>query len=169
MAVDVSSVAYIAPVIVYLLVALVTGAVLFKIKILGDSKFVNVFVALFIATIFVSTAGVIDFVAKMVPWFAVLLIAVFLLFVLLSFIGRVDDFSKGIGVVGVILFALIVLISGYAVFSHFIISYIPGPYYGYGADPQALYFTDILFSPRVLGGILLLAASALVGWILTKK
>ena len=169
MVVDVSPVSYFAPIITFLLVALVVGVVIWKLKFLGESKWVAVFVALAISTLFISAGGAMQFVQAIVPWFALLLISVFFLMLLLGFIGKpLEKMSNGIGVVVVILFAILFLVSGFVIYSNIIVSYIPGPFYGYQGDPALLYFTDWLYSPRVVGAVLLLAVSALVSWILVK-
>ncbi len=167
---DFSVFVQIAPVIAYLLVALVIGAILYKTELLKGSPWIAVFITLGIASLFIAFAGVVDFVQTVVPWFAVLVFCLFLLFVMIGFVGKDADFmKKGIGIAAVIILGLIFLVSAFFVFSDFFISYLPGPGYGYDADPKALYFTDWLYSPRVFGAILLLGVSALVAWVLFKS
>ncbi len=169
MAVDVSPIAYFAPIFAYLLVATVISAVLVKTKLISESPWINVFVALFVATLFVSAGGVRTFVEVLTPWFALLFISLFMLLLIMGFVGKpVENFYKGLGAVFIGIFALIFLISGFFVYSNVLIKYIPGPTYGLGADPNFLYFTDWFYA-RALGGVLLLIVSALVGWVLVSS
>ena len=170
MAVDVSQVSYFAPILAYLLVAVVVGAILWKTKLLGDSKWFAIFIALFIATLFISVGGVRAFVQTIVPWFALLMVSLFFLLLIIAFVGKpAKAMTKGIGIAAVVFFVIIFLVSGFFVYSDIVVKYIPGPFYGQGADPSVLYFANWLYSSRVVGGILLLLASALVAWILTRK
>ncbi|MAG24056.1 hypothetical protein CMI47_00620 [Candidatus Pacearchaeota archaeon] len=169
MAVDISSVALIAPVVAFLLVFVVVFAILARTKILGESAmWLNIFISLFIAALFISFAGVKDLVLTIVPWFAVLVIALFLILVLTRFAGNVPFIEKGAGVVFVILLGIVFIVSAFVVFNDTLLSYIPGPGYGEGASEGALFFADWLFSSRVLGAIVLVIASAIVAWVLVK-
>lgn len=170
MVVDVSPIAYFAPILAYLLVAIVISAVLVKTKIISESSWVNVFVALFVATLFVSAGGVRTFVEVLTPWFALLMISLFMLLLLVGFVGDpLKGMIKGVGIVFVLLFAVVFLISGFVVYSDLLVKYLPGPSYGVGADPDVLYAFDWLYSSRVMGGILLLLASGLVSWIVVRS
>jgi len=166
---DVSFLVQIMPVLVFLLVALVTGAILTKIKILGDSLWINLFVALAVASIFVAFAGTREYVGTIVPWFVVVLITLFMILVLTGFVGKGADFmGKGIGIVFVLILGIVFIVSLFFVFSDSIAKYIPGPSYGFGADENILNIADFFLSARVLGAVLLLIVSGLVAWVLVK-
>src|SRR3990172_9377480 len=103
MAVDLSLIQNYLPILSFLLVFTVMFAVLAKYKILGESKFVNLFVSFLVATIFVGLTSARDYVAFVTPWFAVFVIAVFFLLVISGFAGKVPaGLTKGIGVIAVI-------------------------------------------------------------------
>ena len=169
MAADVTAIAYFAPIAAFLLVFVVSFAVLFKTNIIGENKWVQLFVSLFISSIFVSVAGTRQYVLTIVPWFAVLLVSLFLILILTGLTGKDAEFMhKGIGFVVVVLFGIIFLVSGFFVFSDVFLKYIPGPSYGVGVDSESLYLANTLYSPRVFGAILLVIVSAIVTWVLVK-
>jgi hypothetical protein len=169
MAVDVSGVATIAPVLAYLIVAFVVGAVLVKFKILGENKWIGVIIALIIAALFVSFAGTRELVLTIIPWFAALIVSLFLILVVIAFVGGDADFmKKGVGIAAVVLLGIIFLVSAFVVFSEVIVQYIPGPAYGGGDSLGAYVVLDWLFSPRVWGAVLLVIFSVIAAWFLMK-
>src|SRR3990167_10511787 len=104
---DIAGINLIAPILTFFLVALVVGVVLAKTKILGENKWIQVFIALTIATIFISAAGTRRYVLTIVPWVGVLIVSLFFMLLILGFVGDKMDFMyKGIGIVFVIALAL---------------------------------------------------------------
>tara|TARA_Y100000310_G_C20221182_1_gene595841 strand:- start:52 stop:585 length:534 start_codon:yes stop_codon:yes gene_type:complete len=170
---DVYVLGYLAPVIAFLLVVLVLVAVLLKTEILGESKWLNVFVSLAVASLFVSAAGSRDYVLTVVPWFGALIVSVFILLFLLGFVGGKDEDLKGIhgGLrIGVVIAStLIFLVSAFVVFSDSLYSYLPGPGFGSGGDIKLIFFLDWLYSSRVIGAAILLVVSALVSWVVVRE
>ena len=166
---DVSFLVLIAPILVFLLVTLVVAAMLAKTKFLGENKWLQVFIALIIASLFVSTVGSREFVLTIIPWTAVLLVSLFLFLLVMGIVGQTESMEKGIGLIAILVLGIIILFSAYVVFSDLFVTYLPGPGFGENADPQTLYFFEWLYSPRVYGAILLIAASAVASWILVKS
>jgi len=166
---DLSAITYFAPIAAFLIVFIVLFAVLTKTKLLGDNKWVVLFVSFLIASIFVSVAGARQYIQTIIPWFAVLIVSLFLILILVGFIGKPAAFlNKGVGVAFVILLAIAFLISGFMIFSNVLVSYLPGPGFGTGDNFEATIALDWLYSPRVAGAILLILISAGVSWILVK-
>jgi len=167
---DISFITYFGQILAFLLVAFVVGAILGMSKILGESKWVQSLVALFVASIFVASAGARDYVLSVVPWVIVLVLALFFILLIFGFIGKDADFmKKGIGITVLIALGLIFLITAFVVFSEVLVGYLPGPGFGSGdTGLGGLVFFDWLYSARVGGAILLLVASALVAWVLVK-
>ena len=157
MIVDLSFITYIAPILAFLIVFVVCFAILKASNILGESKFIDSFVSLVIATLFVSMAGLRDFVIKIVPWVAVLIISLFFVFILLKFSGS-ENFEKGFGIVAVIFLLIVFLVSGYVVFNESLLLFL-------GED----WVSNILLSSRVIGAGLLIIIAAIVSWILVKE
>src|SRR3989338_5683657 len=124
MAVEVAGISYFAPLLAFLIVFIVVFALLNKTKILGEEKFVQLFVSFLIATIFVSAAGVRDYVLTITPWFAVLVISLFFVLLIMGFVGKQADFmQKGVGITAIIVLVIIFLVSGFIVFSGAILPY----------------------------------------------
>lgn len=163
--VDLSFVPYFAPILAYLLVFLVIVAVLVKTKILGDYKWLAVFVGLAMATLFIAAGGVVDYVLTITPWIAALVISLFFVLMLTGFLGMKEDskFVSRVGMGAVIIAALIFLISGFVVYSSVISEYVPFSDSYIGNDTS-----DLLFSPRVVGAVLLLGVAGLVSWVVVK-
>ena len=167
---DLSGVAFFAPIAAFLLVFLVSFAIFHKTGVLGESKWLNLFISFIIATLFVSFAGGRVYVQTIIPWIAIALICLVFLLAILGFIGKdVDFMKKGVGIAFIIILGVIFLISAFFVFSEVLVRYLPGPTFGQGASPDERYFLSWLYSPRIAGAILLIIISALVSWILVKK
>ncbi len=166
MAAELSAVAFFAPIAAFFLVTLVVFAVLGLTKILGESKWLNIIVALIVAIIFISAAGVRAVVQTIIPWFAVFFICLFLMLLVIGFMGKdaVNIFTKPIGIIFLIVFGLVFVVSIFSVFSN----YLPGPNYGNGVNETALYFTDWLYTPSIWGAIVLVVVGIIVSWILIK-
>jgi len=165
---DVSAITYFAPILSFLIVFVLMFALLAKTKILGDEKFIQLFVSFIIATVFVTAASVRQLVLDVIPWFAVFIVALFFILLLAGFIGKGDMIGKGVGWIFIVLIIIVFIISGIKLFSTTFTSYLPGPTYGSGGNSNILYFTDWIYSSRVLGAALLLGVAAIVSWVLVK-
>ncbi|MFH1425135.1 MAG: hypothetical protein ABIG28_00180 [archaeon] len=169
MATDLTAITYFAPIAVFLIVFVVIFAILFKTKLLGESKWLSLFISFLISTLFISAGGAITYIKTITPWFAVLIISLVFLLTLTGFVGKPSEFmNKGIGIVFVIILALVFLISAFIVFSSSIFPYLPGPGFGSGSSTETTIALDYLYSPRIAGAIILIILSAIVSWILVK-
>jgi hypothetical protein len=167
---DLSGIAFFAPIAAFLLVFLVSFAIFHKTNILGESKWLNLFISLIISSLFVSFAGGRLYVQTIVPWIAIALVCLVFLLAILGFVGKdVDFMKKGVGIAFVVILGIIFLISAFFVFSEVFIKYIPGPTFARGSSPEERYFLSWLYSPRIAGAIILIVISAIVSWILVKK
>jgi hypothetical protein len=162
--VSVTYFSYFAPIIAFFLVFLVISLVLLRTKVLGDNKWMIIFVSFVIATLFISAAGARRYVEVVTPWFAVLFISLFFMLLIVSFAGKVPDkFQENIGIAAVIMLVLIFFISAIVVFSDVIYPYLPGGGY------EGNLFTDWLYSGPVVGAIILIVVTAVISWLLVKK
>lgn len=153
--VDLSAIQTFAPILAFLLVFTVVFAILAKTKILGESKFVNLLVSFITATLFVAVTSVRDYVVQITPWFAVFMVALFFILLLAGFHGKIPEgLTKGVGVIAIVGLLLLFLVSAFFTFS---------------SDPFVERVTDWVTRPRVYGALLLLVASAIVSFILTRK
>lgn len=166
MAVDVSFVEYFVPILTFLLVMVIVSAVLIKTKLLGDSKWLTVLIAIVIASLFISFGGSSEIVSVIAPWFAVLLVSLVFIFVIVAFVGSksLEGFKTGIGLIFILILLIIFVVTAFVVYSSYISPYLPG---GSGGGDLGR-FTDWLYSSRVVGGILLVAVAALAAWVLVK-
>ncbi len=170
MAVDISGIALLAPVLAFLFVFIVVAVILRVTKILGGNIWLEIFAGLVVAVLFVSVSGTRQLVQTIVPWFAVLLIGLFMLLAIVGFVGKDISFLKTpIGVIAVVVMGIIIIVSAFVVFSDSVFKYVPGSNYGNGADSNYIFFFDWLYSPRVFGAVLLIIASAAAAWVLTRK
>jgi len=166
---DATAIAYFAPIWAFLIVFIIMFALLTKSKILGESRWLNLFISFVIASIFISAAGVQQYVLTVVPWMAVLVLSLFFILLLIGFIGKDADFMNSkMGIVVVIVAIVVFVVSGIKVFYSIISPYLPGSLSVVDADPNTLMLFDWLFSGPVLGAILLLVLSGLVSWVLVK-
>ena len=167
MATDVSGVGYFLPIFAFLIVTFISFVVLVKTKI-TENTWLQVFISLLIATMFVTFIGARKYIENVVPWFAVVLVSAFLLLLLTGLFGKFDEkVLKGMGMVFVVALFIIFLISAYLVFSAYINPYLP---WGadYGSTESSFYFYHWIKNPRIGGGILLAVVAALVAWVLVK-
>lgn len=156
--IDLSGLNYFLPLFGFLFVFLIVYALLIKTKILGDNKFVNVFIGLIIAVIFATMTSVQDYVRTVTPWFAVLVIALFFILIIIGLSQHKVDVIMKPGFVWVFIIALILvfLISAASVFSSL----------------SSVWFkiSDFVSNQaRIAGAIILIVVAAVVAWVLTKK
>jgi len=152
--VDLSLIQNYLPILVFLLVFTIVFAVLAKYKILGESKFVNLFVSFLVSTIFISLTSAREYVLSITPWFVVFIVVSLFILVLVGFMGKVPEgLTKGIGIVLVIALLIVFLVSAYFTFS---------------SSPFIINASDWVSKPRVYGALILLGLSAVVSWVLIK-
>jgi len=155
------SLSYFIPLLVFLLVFVVSYALLTKTKLLGSSNFVHLFVSFVVAIIFFVTPSAIQFTKIALPWIAAFMISLIFVLLVLAFTNRsLEDVlkSKILAAVIVIVLIVIFLAASINVFGPMVKSYLPG------GEEQLL-----LFHPAVLGSVLLLVVAAVVSWVLTQS
>ena len=156
MAIDISWISYFAPILAFLIVFVILFALLNRTKLLGENAWLQLFVSFLISTIFVSGAGVRDYVLTITPWFALLIVSLFFVLFIVGFVGKSAEFmQKGIGIAFILVLIVIFLVSGFIVFSDVIGPYLPGGVAG-----------ELIYTSRVFGALLLLAICAIVSWVL---
>ena len=159
MAIDISWISYFAPILAFLVVFVILFALLNRTKLIGENAWVQLFVSFLVATIFVSGAGVRDYVLTITPWFAMLIVSLFFVLFIIGFVGKPAEFmQKGIGVSFVAVLTVILLVSGFIVFSDVLGPYLPGSPAG-----------DLIYTSRVFGALLLLVICAVVSWVLVAS
>ena len=152
--VDLSLLQSYLPILSFLLVFTIVFAVLAKSKILGESKFVNLFVSFLVSTIFISLTGAREYVLTITPWFGVFVVISLFILGLVGFAGKVPEgLTKGIGVLIVVGMIILFLVSAYFTFS---------------SSPAIIKLGDWVSSPRVYGALILIILSGVVSWVLIK-
>jgi hypothetical protein len=165
---DLSGITFFVPIAAFLLVFLVSYAILFKSKLI-ENQWLLIFFSFLVASIFIASVGTTSFVISMVPWVAILLLSLFFILAIVGFVGKDADFmKKGIGYFAMFALGLIFLVSAFFVFSNILVPLLPGPGFGEGVNGNAFVLLSWLYSPRVAGAILLLVISAVVSYVLVK-
>jgi len=153
------------PILAFLLVFIVTYALLAKTKILGSTNFIHLFLSFIIAIVFVVSPSAREYTVMTVPWIAVMIIILFIALTVIMFVrGNIDDIVKSpiVAVLLVVAILIIFFISALNVFGPFFSQYAPGP-------EQKPGLISFIINPAVLGGIILLVIAGITSWVLTKK
>ena len=163
--------AYFMPLFSFLLVFIISFALLNKTKILGENSFLHVFVSFVIAIIFFVSPTAQKFTKLSMPWVGVFVVCLALIMLTLAFVGgKVENVlpSPVLGKIAVVVLLIIFLISASNVFGPVIKPYLPGSVET-GGDEYLLSVKHIIFYPTVVGSIILVLIAAVVSWVLTKK
>lgn len=167
MTVDLTGISYFLPVISFLVIFVVSFAVMVKAK-MFESKFLQVLIAFLIAVVFITIGGARSYVENVVPWFAVVLVSFFLMLLIFGLAGKsIESWEGPVGKIFVVVLFVVFVISALFVFSSSIAPYLPWAE-SYKSTNSSSYFTDWLYSPRNGGAVLLLIISAIVAWVLVK-
>jgi len=168
MTVDISGIFIFIPVFSFLFVFLVVYAILTKTKVLGEAAWINVFVSLIMAVIFLSFSSLDLFVQTAVPWFVVLLVSVFLILLIGGFAsGKVENITtKGFGWVIVGIFIAALLIIAIRIFNPILH---PDLILTSGEGTSLMEQIFSGNSGRVFGTILLIIIAAVVSFVITRK
>jgi len=167
---DVSSLGYLMPLLAFLLVFIVSYALLAKTKILAISNFWHIFLSLVIAIMFVVSPSATQFTMVSTPWIAVFIVTLFFILMLLTFVhGKLDEVVKSpaISIVLILVLLIIFVISAVNVFGPLVTSYLPGGSEATLTTQQAQ-TKHFFFSPAVIGAMILLVIAAVASWVLTK-
>jgi hypothetical protein len=167
MAIDISGIFFFMPIISFLFVFLIIWSILIKSSILGDAPWVNLFVGLIMATIFISFSSLDLYVRTIVPWFVVLFICVFLVLLLggLATKDIMKVVGNKLGWVAIVLLVIVFLIAAIKVFNpvfHPDLIITSGE--GTSLVEQIRYGAD----GTVFGTLFLIIIAGIVSWVLVK-
>lgn len=159
--IDLSGIGSFIPVFGFLLVFVVTYALLGKTKILGENKFIHILVSFAISIIFLVSANAINYIRVVTPWFAIFVVSILLIMLVVGLMpgdkALESVFKPGFAWFIVIVLMIVFLLSAVYVFSDAINKYV-------GQTPK-----QFLLKPNVLGVIILGAVTFFAGWLLTRK
>jgi len=139
---------YFAPIFAFLLVTLILYAVLNSTNILGDNSRLNFIIALAAGVLTLFSNSAIGLVNYMTPWIVFVLFFIVMLFMIYSYFGLGDKekWEMVAGPKAVYTVFIVLLIFG--------IKKVVGPFIPNEGGGDA--FAQILFSPRILGVIVIL-------------
>lgn len=147
------------PIVAFLFIFVLVYALLVKFQVLGDNKFVSLFISLSIAIFFIVNAQLVDFVKLNVSWAVVFFVCLFLILIFVSMGGGAslkDAFGnggKGISIILLILLIIVFVISSSYIFN-----------WAINWDMIKGWFDEPWF-----GTVLLLVVAFAVAKVLTKK
>jgi hypothetical protein len=155
MALDTTPLNFLLPVFSFLFIFVLIYAVLAKTKVLGENKFIHIFISFLLAILFLVRTSLVEFVNLSAAWFAVFLVCIFFILLVIAFThGKVDVvMNKGVAWVLVGLLIVLFIFSSSMVFN------------------WALNWTDVQgwFATPLFGTLLLLVIGFIAAYILSKK
>jgi len=168
MAIDVSAFNYFMPLFGFLLVFVVSYALLTKAKFLGENKFIIILVSFILAIIFVTVSSARQIVLKIVPWFAVLAVLILLIALIIAISQQKIDAIMKPGVAWAFIAVLIVM---FIIAAIIVFTPILAPVWEEQPDasPTLVAIKQFITSQNVLGAILVLVVAAITAWVITRK
>lgn len=155
---NLSGLSFFMPLFSFLFVFLIVYSVMAKTKLLGEEKFTNIFVSFIVSIIFAIMVPSADYVAKVTPWFVILLVSLFLIMMLVSFTPvKLDSFMKPWFVwVFVVTLLIIFVVSAARVF--------PVTF----DESWGTITKFVTTQSKFAGALILLAVAALVSYLITS-
>jgi hypothetical protein len=161
---------YLTTGLVFLFVFIILYALLNKTKVLGENSFMNSFLALIAAVLFVIVPNMRKYTLAITPWIVILAVVLFFIFLVLGFAkGNLDEVMKSpaLAITTVVLLIAIFVIAGIYVFGHYLT--ILTPLNNSGLSQTNVDIKNTIFHPAVFGAIIIFAVAAIVAYILNKK
>ncbi len=157
-AIDLTGISSFIPVFGFLLIFVVTYALLGKTQALGENKFVHIFVSFAISIIFLVSANAVNYVKIIAPWFAAFIVSLLFIVLLVGLIKKDIDtfFNPRFAWVLVAALIIVFIVSAIFVFGDLLSKYFAGP-------------KTFLMQPQIIGIIVLLGITVFAAWLLTRK
>jgi len=167
MALDVSWVAGGLPLYAFLLVFGIFYAIIAKVKIVGESKAINGFIALIFSVIFLSFSTIREYMVNITVAFTLLLTATFFFMLGVMFIIKdPEKFFKPMGIIFIIILALILIIAIFYTFPG-TRAYLPGESET-GANETLINIKHFILKDSFLSAILLIIVAAIAIFVVTR-
>lgn len=157
--IDLTGLGTFMPIFAFLLVFTLTYALLAKTKLLGEQKFVHIFVSFLVSIVFIISANAIEYVKVITPFFAAFIVSLLFILLVIGLIkGDIGKFfeKKGFTWFVVIILIIIFVFAALFIFAPVINQYMSGP-------------KRFLLQPQILGVLILIGLTAFTAWLLTKK
>lgn len=167
MALDVSWVAGGLPIYAFLLVFGIFYAIISKVKIAGESKAINGFIALIFSVIFLSFSSIREYLVNITVGFTLLLtVAFFFMLGVVFIVKEPEKFFKPLGIIFIILLVLIIIVAVFYTFpgSH---AYLPGENET-GANETLINIKHFILKDSFLSGFLLVITAAIAIFVVTR-
>lgn len=158
-ALDLTGLSTFIPVFSFLLVFVVTYALLGTTKILGDHKFVHILVSFCVAILFLVSANAIKYVATITPWVVGFIISLMLIGLVVGLMGKdtlEKVFKPGFAWLIVVVLVVIFIVSASFIFSDLISKYLGGQVLGES-------------TATIIGVVVLIGITIFASWLLTRK
>ena len=172
MAINISGLEFFMPIFSFLFVFIIVFIILGLTKVLGESKWLHVFIAFVMAIIFMSFSSSMElYLQTILPWFVVLIVVVFLVLLIAGFSTKALDkiMTPAFAWVIVAILVIIFLIAAVKVFNpvfHPELIVTSGDVGQEGIGSQIYGFFS---SSRFAGSFLLIIVAGVVAWVLTKQ
>jgi hypothetical protein len=146
---------YFMPIFSFLFVFILIYAILAKTRVLGENKFIHLFISLLLAVFFIINVSLVDFVKINASWVAVFIVSIFFILLIISFTHGKVDVIMNKWVAWIILAALIIF---FIISSSYVFSWSVN-----WTSVSNWFYTDWF------GFVLLAVIAAVVAWVLYKK
>lgn len=157
MAVDISSIGYFLPIFSFLLVFIISYAILKKTGVLGDNNGVSLFISFILASFFIVNTKMVETVEFISSWFIVFLVCILFIMLFLAFMGKdalkIVTENKSVAWTAFAVLIILFIVSASRIFK-WVVEW----------DKLSLWFNTDWF-----GMILLLVIGAVVAAVLSKK
>ena len=165
--IDITLIGTFLPAFSFLLVFTICYALLSKTKILGDNTKLNLLAALCVSVIFLFTPEALDIVKLTTPWFIIFVIFLILIFMTFLFLGAKQETIQEALKSPVVAWSIVIIITGIFLWAFVQIFgnpiqaiYANGNGGGSEAGGLMVEVGKIVFHPRMLGAIFILAVAA---------
>ena len=159
-ALDLTGLSTFIPVFSFLLVFVVTYALLGTTKLLGENKFVHILVSFCVAILFLVSANAIKYVSTITPWAVAFAVSLLLIGLVVGLMGGKDTLEKvfkpGFAWLIVVVLIVIFIASASFIFSDLISKYLGGQVLG-----ESTY--------TIIGVVVLVGITIFASWLLTRK
>lgn len=136
----------------FLLIFLITYALIAKTKVFGENQFLNLLISFTVAIMFVVVPPATKFITSAIPWVAVFFVVLALVLLTISFCGEIEKVMKPQMMVAVVIGLLLVLLVS-AIHT-----------FGYVFQPVGA----VLTRPKVYTAVLLFVIAIIASFVLTR-
>ena len=154
------------PILGFVFVFVLLYAILTKVKVIGDSRAMNVIISLILSIILVSFSSIRSYITNLAPWFAVILVLAFFLFMIAAFLIKDPaGFTKVFAFIFIIGFAVIAIVTLFYTFEGTHAYILPGANEE-GTNEFLLGAKHFILGEQFLSGLLIFIIAIIVIFII---